>query len=48
VLGYKSANANGNGGTQDYAEAGKWYRKAAEQGDAEAQFNLDLLLNKIL
>ena len=24
----------------DYAEALKWYRKAAEQGDASAQYNL--------
>ena len=27
-------------GTQDYAEAVRWFRKAAEQGDADAQFNL--------
>ena len=25
---------------QDYAEAVKWYRKAAEQGYADAQYNL--------
>ena len=25
---------------KDYTEAGKWYRKAAEQGHASAQFNL--------
>ena len=25
---------------QDYAEAAKWYRKAAEQGYAEAQYFL--------
>ena len=30
----------GNGVSQDYSEAVKWYRKAAEQGDAEAQNNL--------
>ena len=30
----------GNGVTQDYAEAVKWFRKAAEQGDEVAQFNL--------
>jgi TPR repeat protein len=30
----------GEGVPQDYAEAIKWYRKAAEQGDARAQFNL--------
>jgi len=29
--------------TQDYAQAVKWYRKAAEQGDADAQFNLALM-----
>jgi hypothetical protein len=32
--------ASGKGVKQDYAEAVKWYRKAAEQGDAKAQFNL--------
>jgi uncharacterized protein len=26
--------------TQDYAQAVAWYHKAAEQGDATAQFNL--------
>ena len=31
---------NGRGGRQDYAEAFRWYRKAAEQGVAEAQYNL--------
>ena len=25
---------------QDYAEAVSWYRKAADQGDADAQYNL--------
>ena len=30
----------GRGVTQDYYEAVKWYRKAAEQGDAYAQRNL--------
>ncbi len=30
----------GLGVTQDYAQAAKWYRKAAEQGHAYAQFNL--------
>ena len=28
---------------QDYAEAVKWYRKAAEQGIAEAQYNLGVM-----
>jgi TPR repeat protein len=31
---------NGEGVPQDYEEAIKWYRKAADQGDASAQFNL--------
>ena len=31
---------NGQGVPQDYDEAAKWYRKAAEQGYATAQFNL--------
>ena len=30
----------GQGAHQDYAEALRWYRKAAEQGYAEAQYNL--------
>lgn len=29
-----------NGNTQDYEEAVKWYRKAAEQGHAYAQYSL--------
>ena len=32
--------ANGNGISQSYTEAVKWFRLAAEQGVAEAQFNL--------
>ena len=31
---------NGKGVLKDYKEAVKWYRKAAEQGDAMAQNNL--------
>ena len=34
---------NGQGVAQNYAEAVKWYRKAAEQGYAEAQFNLGVM-----
>ena len=34
---------NGQGVAQDYKEAVKRYRKAAEQGDANAQFNLGLM-----
>ena len=30
---------------QDDAEAVKWYSKAAEQGDATAQYNLGLMYN---
>ena len=33
----------GQGVPQDYAEAVKWYRKAAEQGNAEAQSNLGMM-----
>ena len=35
--------ANGKGVPQDYAEAAKWYRKAAEQGYADAQNNLGMM-----
>ena len=35
--------ATGQGVPQDRAEAARWYRKAAEQGDADAQFNLGLM-----
>ena len=38
--------ANGQGVPQDYAEAVKWYRKAAEQGDAVAQYNLGVMYKK--
>jgi len=30
----------GRGVTQDYRAAVKWYKLAAEQGDADAQYNL--------
>jgi TPR repeat protein len=30
----------GQGLAQDYAEALKWYRKAADQGNADAQYGL--------
>jgi hypothetical protein len=36
----------GTGVPQDYAEAVKWYRMAAEQGDAEAQSRLDEMKDK--
>jgi TPR repeat protein len=35
--------ANGKGVKQDDAEAVRWYRKAAEQGNAKAQFNLGVM-----
>jgi hypothetical protein len=36
---------NGMGVPEDYAEAVKWYRLAADQGDADAQFSLGLMYN---
>ncbi len=36
----------GLGVTQDYAKAVKWYRKAAEQGNAGAQYNLGVMYGK--
>ena len=38
--------ANGQGVRQDDAQAVQWYRKVAEQGDAEAQYNLGLMYYK--
>ncbi len=38
-IGYDYYNGT-NGKQKDYSEAVKWYRKAAEQGDADAQNNL--------
>ena len=35
---------SGIGVAQDYAEAAKWYRKAAQQGDAESENSLGCLL----
>ncbi len=37
---------NGQGVPQDYAEAVKWYRLAAEQGYAYAQYNLGVMYDK--
>jgi TPR repeat protein len=34
---------DGQGVPQDYAVATSWYRKAAEQGDADGQVNLGIL-----
>lgn len=35
--------ANGQGVTQDYKEAAKWFRLGAEQGNADAQYNLGVM-----
>ena len=35
--------AKGKGVFEDYKQAVHWYRKAAEQGDAEAQYSLGLM-----
>ncbi|MBO7224189.1 MAG: sel1 repeat family protein, partial [Kiritimatiellae bacterium] len=37
---------NGLGVQQDYAEAVKWFRKAAEQGHAGAQYRLGICYGK--
>ena len=37
---------HGRGVTQDYGEAMRWYRKAADQQDALAQYNIGLLYAK--
>jgi hypothetical protein len=33
-------------GLKDYAEAARWFLKAAEQGIADAQFNFGLILEE--
>ena len=38
--------ANGQGVGQSDATAAKWYRKAAEQGHAQAQFNLGVMYHR--
>ena len=38
--------ANGRGVRKNYKEAVKWYRKAAEQGNAAGQYNLGLMYRK--
>ena len=38
--------AEGQGVKQDHNEAVTWYRKAAEQGHAQAQYNLGLIYGK--
>ena len=53
LLGEASAQFNigimydkGQGVAQDYAEAVRWYRKAAAQGNAGAQYNLGVMYGK--
>lgn len=36
----------GSSCAKDYAEAASWFRRAAEQGEATAQFNLGYLMYK--
>jgi TPR repeat protein len=38
---------NGDGVEQDSAEAVRWYKKAAEQGDADAQNKVDELIKQM-
>ena len=42
-LGSIHVYSNGEGVPKDDREAVKWYRRAAEQGDASAQFNLGVM-----
>ena len=42
-LGLKYSTGSGEGIAQDLAQAAEWYRKAAEQDHALAQFNLSLM-----
>ena len=46
IDGLKSEYAKGEGVPRDYVEAAKWYRKAAEQGIATAQFALGEMYHK--
>ena len=40
--------SQGKGVAQDYATAASWYRKAAEQGYASAQYNLGAAMAVVL
>ena len=40
------AYANGQGVRQDLVQAVQWYRKAAEQGFAQAQYNFGVMYAK--
>ena len=44
----KNYEAGRSGLKKDYAIAASWYRKSAEQGNTEAQFNLGLMYGKAL
>ena len=46
VLGF--SYSTGQGVPRDYAQAAAWLRKAAEQGDAKAQYNLGVLYHDSL
>ena len=39
-------NTKGEGVAQDSAQAAKWFRKAAEQGQVQAQYNLGVCYHK--
>ena len=39
-------SALGHGMERDFQEAAKWYRRAAEQGDADAQYNLGVMYDR--
>ena len=41
-----SCISEGAGVPQDYAEAARWFRRAADQGHARAQFNLGFMYHK--
>jgi len=38
--------AKGEGASQDYKQAVKWFTKAAEQGDAKSQYNLGVMYDQ--
>ncbi|NIP71513.1 MAG: sel1 repeat family protein, partial [Gammaproteobacteria bacterium] len=43
---FDETSTNGKGVPKDQSEAVKWYREAAEQGDANAQINLGVMYQK--
>ena len=40
-----SCMSSGDGVTQDYEKAVQWYQKAADQGHAEAQYNIGVAVS---